>query len=42
MKKNDRSTGYRTRNDKVFCSDRCRGRYHYHYRQKSKPQNAVS
>jgi hypothetical protein len=30
-KKNDRSKGYRTRSDKEFCSDRCRGLYHYHY-----------
>jgi hypothetical protein len=31
MKKNDRSKGYRTRQDKVFCSDRCRALHYYHH-----------
>jgi hypothetical protein len=30
-KKNDRSRGYKTRKDKKFCSDLCKGLYHYHY-----------
>jgi hypothetical protein len=34
--KNDRSGGYKTRRDKEFCSDRCRGLYHYHYVKKPK------
>jgi len=39
-KRNDRSMGYRTRNDKKFCSDQCKGRYHYHYRKKAKHRGA--
>jgi hypothetical protein len=39
MKKNDRSMGYHTRKDKEFCSGRCRGLYHYHYRSKPSRQN---
>jgi hypothetical protein len=35
-KKNDRSMGYRIRSDKAFCSDRCKGLYHYHYRKKGR------
>jgi hypothetical protein len=31
VKKNDRSKGYRTRQDKVFCRDKCRALYYYHY-----------
>ncbi len=33
-KKNDRSAGYKTRRDKVFCGPDCRGKYHYHQRVK--------
>jgi hypothetical protein len=39
FKKNDRSMGYRTRTDKEFCSDRCRGQYHYHHVKKGKRRN---
>lgn len=39
LKKNDRSKGYKTRTDKDFCGDRCRGRYHYHYRKKRRGCN---
>jgi hypothetical protein len=42
MEKNDRSMGYRTRKDKEFCSDRCKGLYHYHYRRKPSHQNEIS
>jgi hypothetical protein len=42
MQKNDRSMGYRTRKDKEFCSDRCKGHYHYHYRIKPSRQNETS
>ena len=41
-RRNDRSMGYRTRSDKVFCSDRCRSRYHYRYQRKAKLQNVGS
>jgi hypothetical protein len=34
IKKNDRSRGYKTRKDKEFCSDLCRGLYRYHYVEK--------
>jgi hypothetical protein len=33
-KRNDRSAGYRTRRDETFCSDDCKGKYHYHHRVK--------
>lgn len=36
MRRNDRSKGYRTRQDKEFCSDNCRAKYHYHYVKKTK------
>jgi len=42
MKKNDRSMGYHTRKDKEFCSDGCRGLYHYHHRRKPSRQNEIS
>jgi hypothetical protein len=42
MEKNNRSMGYHTRKDKEFCSDRCRGRYHYYYRRKPSRQSESS
>lgn len=36
LKKNDRSMGYRTRKDKEFCSNRCKGLYHYYHVKKGK------
>ena len=42
LKKNDRSNGYRTRKDKIFCSENCKGLYHYHYRVKAKHQRKHS
>lgn len=41
-KRNDRSAGYRTRRDKVFCSDKCKGKYHYHFRVKTRQQQNAS
>jgi len=41
MKKNDRSRGYRIRRDKEFCSDRCKGLYHYHYVTKPKREGGT-
>ncbi len=36
LRRNDRSMGYRTRTDKIFCSDRCRGLHYYHHVKKGK------
>ena len=36
MRKNDRSIGYQTRRDKVFCSERCRALHYYHYAREHK------
>ncbi len=40
LERNDRSAGYRTRNDKVFCSKRCSNRYNYLTRTKPQRQAA--
>ena len=42
LKKNDRSKGYRTRSDKEFCNDICRGKFHYHYVKKGKRPSEAS
>jgi hypothetical protein len=38
LQRNDRSKGYRTRRDKEYCDDDCKGAYHYHFRVKPRRQ----